>query len=91
MKDSVQNIKGNALVADFAQIWSIACRILIKSAAELSKCSLKYEPTVFNINTNVKVGIFDKFDIHVCVSRVTYQIIVLRSGRMTMNFKCGGF
>ncbi len=24
---------------------------------ELSKCSLKYEPSVFNINTNVKDGI----------------------------------
>ena len=31
--------------------------ILIKSEDELSKCSLKYEPSVFNINTNVKDGI----------------------------------
>ena len=31
--------------------------ILIRSGDELSKCSLKYEPSVFNININVKDGI----------------------------------
>ena len=62
----VRNIKGNALVADFAQICMFAYRILITGGDELSKCSLKYEPTVFNINTNVKVGITDGSTIRGC-------------------------
>ena len=43
--------------ADLHVCCMFAYPILIKSAAELSKCSLKYEPSVFNINTNVKDGI----------------------------------
>ena len=42
---------------NFAAYYSITYRILIFWSFELRKCSLKYEPTVFNINTNVKVGI----------------------------------
>ena len=57
----VQNIKGNALVADFVHLFIQFCMfaspILITGGDELSKCSLKYEPSVFNINTNVKDGI----------------------------------
>ena len=49
-KGKVRNIKGNALVPDFMQFllqyYVIAYPILIKSAAELSKCSLKYEPSL---------------------------------------------
>ena len=45
-----------------SDIYLDATPILIKSAAELSKCSLKYEPSVFNINTNVKDGITQKYD-----------------------------
>ena len=56
----IGNIKGNALVADVS-IWPYRSgwtRFWDRFwCIELSKCSLKYEPSVFNIITNVKDGI----------------------------------
>ena len=53
--------RGKCPCGGFCPIFSVslalACCILIIGGDELSKCSLKYEPTVFKINTNVKVGI----------------------------------
>ena len=47
--------------ADVHVCLALAALIFIIGGDELSKCSLKYEPTVFNINNNVKVGITGEF------------------------------
>ncbi len=56
-----EKTRGKRARDGFAQLFSVslslAYRILIIWSFELSKCSLKYEPSVFNINTNVKDGI----------------------------------
>ena len=53
--------KGKCVRDRFAPVFVVCSSglapILIKSDDELSKCSLKYEPSVFNINTNVTDGI----------------------------------
>ena len=62
-----KNIERASKVVDFqlerlrvnlgVQIWVDASFGTGFGVFELSKCSLKYEPTVFNINTNHEVGI----------------------------------
>ncbi len=66
--------RGKRPLAEFIQILPHVCRWLLGylylGRDELNKCSLKYEPTVFNLNINVKVGIKQK-----CM--LIFQIIFL--------------
>ena len=49
--------KGKRPCAGLAQLLPRSLSDTYHWSFELSKCSLKYEPSVFNINTNVKDGI----------------------------------
>ena len=73
-------------MTDFVQFLLRGCPdftpILIIGGDELSKCSLKYEPSVFNINTNVKDGI----RISICSSLHYISIFARRTTRHFPRF-----